>query len=642
MHWTIGRQLALGFTGIVATGLAANLFVAGCLGDIDHAEHLIADQATPALVTTQGIGQALERSLADLRGYLLLNEDAEVARRMQTSRQEAWKEIAEQFAALSALPHDAAGSRRLATLQQDLDRLRQVQQEIADIAATPANQPAMVVLTEQAAPRAQRLLTAISAMIDEEATQEATPARKQLLKDLADYRGSLASGLASLRAFLLTHQAQFREQFEVAWQKNCAAQQAVANAVDLLTGPQRSQWQGMQAQRAEFEPLPTKMFELRSAPDWNVANHGLATRAAPLAGKLRADLDELRQDCLQGSAAANANVYAAIRTATRVNLGGAAVAAVLGFAIAWRLGRRLAGGLRALAGRAAEIAARNLAGQPLPARGSDELASLAGSVNTMQSSLREILGQLRNSADEITAATTETAKSSQELANGASEQAASLQEVSTSLATVSDDARRNASQTEAVATAAGKARGCSTQGQQEMQLLGQAMTEIRQSSEEIQEILKVIDGIAFQTNLLSLNAAVEAARAGEAGKGFAVVAEEVRNLAQRSAAATRDTATRISQASERAQRGHDIGARVATVLREIDDSTAAVDTMLGEIRQRTTTQSRGVEQIHIAVRDLDQVTQANAASSEEFSATTEEVSAQVRNLRDLVAGFRMQ
>jgi methyl-accepting chemotaxis protein len=273
--------------------------------------------------------------------------------------------------------------------------------------------------------------------------------------------------------------------------------------------------------------------------------------------------------------------------------------------------------------------------------GSDELADLTRAVNGMSAALNKVLSQLRTSSDEIAVASGEFSKSSQMLASGASEQAASLQEVGASVSELHSSAQESSQQTRVLAAAATTARGSSEQGKQQMQALAAAMAEIQQSSGEIQSILKVIDGIAFQTNLLSLNAAVEAARAGEAGKGFAVVAEEVRTLAQRSASAARNTAELIAQAAQRAQRGTEIGERVAKVLGDIDANTATFVELLAQIEQRAVSQAQGIEQINQAMEELDKVTQGTAATSEEFAATTQEISAQVVCLRDVVASFRV-
>jgi methyl-accepting chemotaxis protein len=170
--------------------------------------------------------------------------------------------------------------------------------------------------------------------------------------------------------------------------------------------------------------------------------------------------------------------------------------------------------------------------------------------------------------------------------------------------------------------------------------MSRAMEAIKTSSAGISKIIKTIDEIAFQTNILALNAAVEAARAGEAGLGFAVVAEEVRNLAQRSAAAARETTEKIEDSIESGRRGAELSGKVETSLREILVHTRKMDTLVAEIAQSLGEQSIGVDQVNSAVRQLETITQANAATAEQAAASVEVLSARGDDLADIVAVLR--
>jgi methyl-accepting chemotaxis protein len=169
-----------------------------------------------------------------------------------------------------------------------------------------------------------------------------------------------------------------------------------------------------------------------------------------------------------------------------------------------------------------------------------------------------------------------------------------------------------------------------------MQTMSAAMEAIKVSSDDIAKIIKTIDEIAFQTNILALNAAVEAARAGEAGMGFAVVADEVRNLAQRSAQAAKETATKIEGAINNTAQGVQISTKVAEALNEIVTKARQVDELVAEVSSASREQTQGITQINTAVGQMDKVTQSNAASAEECAAAAEELNAQAETMKHSV------
>ncbi|MBI2511466.1 MAG: cache domain-containing protein [Opitutae bacterium] len=251
-----------------------------------------------------------------------------------------------------------------------------------------------------------------------------------------------------------------------------------------------------------------------------------------------------------------------------------------------------------------------------------------------------IIASLRGSSDEITTAAGQMADSSQTLAQGASEQASALEETSASLEEMRSMTERNAENATQANSLAGKTRQSADAGAVDMHAMDQAMRAIKASSDDVAKIIKTIDEIAFQTNILALNAAVEAARAGEAGAGFAVVAEEVRALAQRSAAAAKETATKIETAISTTAQGVTLSQRVAKALNEIVQQARTLDQLVTEVATASKDQSQGVAQINRAVTQVDRVVQTNASSAEEGAAAAQELNAQAVALRDALRALQ--
>ncbi len=248
---------------------------------------------------------------------------------------------------------------------------------------------------------------------------------------------------------------------------------------------------------------------------------------------------------------------------------------------------------------------------------------------------------LGEGAGQIESASGQVSSSSQMLAEGATEQASSLEETSSALDQMASMTKQNADNANEASALAKDLMKEAEKGGEIMNNMSVAMDEITKSSDEIRKINKVIEEIAFQTNLLALNAAVEAARAGEHGKGFAVVAEEVRNLAQRSAAAAKDTSSLIEESGGRVESGSSMAAEANQAIVGMLDNVKKVTDLVGEIASASNEQAQGIDQVNNAVSQMDRVTQQNAANAEQSAAASEELSAQAESLNDVVRGLMM-
>lgn len=254
---------------------------------------------------------------------------------------------------------------------------------------------------------------------------------------------------------------------------------------------------------------------------------------------------------------------------------------------------------------------------------------VSNSINGIASGLSGVGQQVSEAIVQLTAAGQTLSESSTETAASLEETVASLEELTSMVKLNSDNAKQ-------AAALSVSSKDAAEQGQSEIHQLLSSMKDISQSSKKIEEIISVIDDIAFQTNLLALNAAVEAARAGEQGKGFAVVAEAVRALAQRSAAAAKDINVLIKESVDKVDKGSGIADRSEEVLNNIVNSVKKVSDLNNEIAAASSEQTTGIQQISKAMNQLDQGSQANAAGSEEVAASAEEINAQARQMRLMV------
>ena len=270
-----------------------------------------------------------------------------------------------------------------------------------------------------------------------------------------------------------------------------------------------------------------------------------------------------------------------------------------------------------------------------------EFAAIKKSLVRASDMLTTTLFEFNTVSNQVAASASQVSAGAQTLSQGATEQASSIEELSTMVASISEGVAKNADSAARADDLSRAANESVTESDAEMRQLTDAMRNISDTSVQIQKIIGVIDNIAFQTNLLALNAAVEAARAGEAGKGFAVVAEEVRNLAQKSAEAAKNTAALIETSVSAVKQGEGLTDRTAQAMRLASQRSAEAMERIQAISQATEKQSVAVEQVRIGIDQISTVIQVNSATAEESAAASHEMDAQAQKLKKLVGVFRL-
>ena len=365
------------------------------------------------------------------------------------------------------------------------------------------------------------------------------------------------------------------------------------------------------------------------------------------AGKGKAGMDAMRglvtqiRETEQGLLAQREEDIAAARSAMRRTLvGGGLIAAVLAVFMAYQLGRNISIPLRRAVTLAERVAQGDLTAE-VKVRTNDEAGELMAALKAMNASLVSIVSKVRTGTSAIETAAQEISAGNQDLSARTEQQAGSLEETASSMEELTSTVKQNADNARQANQLAASAADTAARGGEVVAEVVVTMGSINQASRKIADIISVIDAIAFQTNILALNAAVEAARAGEQGRGFAVVAGEVRNLAQRSAAAAREIKGLIGDSVSRVEAGSRLVDQAGRTMDEVVASVKRVSDIIGEIAAASQEQRHGIEQVNQSIVQMDQVTQQNAALVEQAAAAAAAMREQASGLAQLVGTFQL-
>ncbi len=692
MNLKIGGRLILGYSVMVlvlAIAVGATLW---SVTSIDRVTNRMVELRTPTAQASASMVNNINASLAALRGWMLTGNKA-----FKKDRTAIWADIAKvqkDMDTLSKSWTDSANIEQWSEFKTILAKFNSAQTKVEAIAHSTNEQPATKLLVTEAAPPADIMIENINKMIDLELSGNGGVEgdRVQVLGIMSDVRGTLSLGLANIRAYLLTGDTKFVEDFKQLWAKNEKRFWDLSTASSFLSNDQKSAFEAFTVKRDIFKPLPEKMFAIRASEQWNMANYTLVKEAAPLADKLltyllghkAADgargggMVDSQRKLLEKDAEYSASHVHQLFIIEWILLGvGLIIAAIVVTLSIKSIVSPVVQMTRAMSqlaegdisfdlshvkegdeigdmAKAVEVFKQNkitadalAIEQEMEQRTKQERAErievrsqkFDDSVNMMVQTVEASITQMSGIAASLSGLATSSSEQSTTVAAAAEEASANVQTVASAAEELTASIGEISLQVNHSSEVSDAATKEAIQANEKVQSLAEA-------AQRIGEVVSLITDIAEQTNLLALNATIEAARAGEAGKGFAVVASEVKNLANQTAKATDEIGSQIGTVQTATEEAVQSITGISQTIEQMTEIASAIASAVEEQGMVTQEIARNVEEAAAGTADVSQnIGQVAAAASETGSSSQEvleassSVSKEVKELQTEINAF---